>query len=92
MRGRVDQQENMWFTQRSEDFVPETHPLRGIKKLADAELARLSPVFNKAYAKSGRRYSSRAPDQGDAVASAVFDSLRATALRADLPVVPGSQT
>ena len=24
MRGRVDQQENMWFTQRSEDFVPET--------------------------------------------------------------------
>lgn len=55
MRGRVDQQENMWFTQRSEDFVPETHPLRGIKKLADAELARLSPVFNKAYAKSGRR-------------------------------------
>ena len=55
MRGRVDQQENMWFTQRSEDFVPETHPLRGIKKLADAGLARLSPVFNKAYAKSGRR-------------------------------------
>ncbi len=55
MRGHVDRQENMWFTMRTEDFIPENHPLREIKKLADAELARLAPVFSKAYAKSGRR-------------------------------------
>ncbi len=55
MRGHVDRQENMWFTMRTEDFIPKDHPLREIKKLADAELARLAPVFNKAYAKSGRR-------------------------------------
>lgn len=55
MRGHVDRQENMWFTMRTEDFIPENHPLREIKKFADAELARLAPVFNKAYAKSGRR-------------------------------------
>ena len=35
----------MWFTMRSEDFVPENHPLREIKRLADGELARLEPVF-----------------------------------------------
>lgn len=55
MRGRVDQQEHMWFTMRSEDFVPKNHPLREIKRLADAELARLEPVFRKAYAETGRR-------------------------------------
>jgi len=54
MRGRIDQQQNMWFTMRSEDFVPKGHPLREIKKIADAELKRLAPVFNKAYAKTGR--------------------------------------
>ena len=49
MRGHVDRQESMWFTMRTEDFIPENHPLREIKKLADAELARLAPVFSKAY-------------------------------------------
>ena len=46
MRGHVDRQESMWFTMRTEDFIPENHPLREIKKLADAELARLAPVLN----------------------------------------------
>jgi hypothetical protein len=31
------------------------HPLRRIKALADAELARLSPVFDTMYAERGRR-------------------------------------
>ena len=55
MRGRIDRQQDMWFTMRSEDFVPADHPLRAIKKLTDAELTKLGPVFNKAYAKTGRR-------------------------------------
>jgi transposase len=37
-----------------EGRVPPTHPLRGIKKLADAALAKLSPVFDEMYAEGGR--------------------------------------
>ena len=38
-----------------EDFVPATHPLRAFKKRADAELARLSPIFTKGYSSVGRK-------------------------------------
>jgi len=31
-----------------------THPLRGIKKLVDAALAELSPVFDEMYSSVGR--------------------------------------
>jgi len=55
MRGRVDRQQAMWFTIQPEDFVPADHPLRAIKKLVDAELVRLEPVFAKGYAGTGRR-------------------------------------
>lgn len=55
MRGRVDRQRSMWFSMDLEDFVPATHPLRAIKKRADAELARLSPVFTKGYSQVGRK-------------------------------------
>jgi len=37
-----------------ETRVPADHPLRGIKKLADAALAKLSPVFDAMYASGGR--------------------------------------
>ena len=37
-----------------ETRVPATHPVRSIKKLADAALARLSPVFDEMYASTGR--------------------------------------
>lgn len=37
-----------------EERVPATHPLRGIKKLADAALAELSPTFDGMYASGGR--------------------------------------
>lgn len=37
-----------------EERVPSGHPLRGIKKLADAALAELSPVFDEMYSSSGR--------------------------------------
>jgi transposase len=37
-----------------ETRVPATHPLRGIKKLADAALTELSPVFDEMYSAMGR--------------------------------------
>lgn len=37
-----------------ESRVPTGHPLRAIKKLADAALAKLSPIFDEMYADSGR--------------------------------------
>lgn len=37
-----------------ESCVPHEHPLRGIKKLADAALKELSPVFDAMYAEAGR--------------------------------------
>ena len=37
-----------------ESRVPNDHPLRGIKKLADAALKRLSRVFDAMYAETGR--------------------------------------
>ena len=65
MRGRVDRQENMWFTMRSEDFVPKNRPLREIKRLADAELARLEHVFRKGYAEAGRCSASTRKSEWD---------------------------
>lgn len=37
-----------------ESRVPSDHPLREIKKLADAALRELSPVFDAMYAQTGR--------------------------------------
>jgi hypothetical protein len=41
-----------------ETRVPEDHPLRAIKKLADEALAKVSPVFDAMYAAGGRPSSS----------------------------------
>ena len=38
-----------------ENFVPKKHPIRGVKKLADAALKELSAEFDKMYASRGRR-------------------------------------
>jgi transposase len=54
MRGRVDQQGAMFVSLDMESLVPADHPLRAIKRMADAELARLQPVFNGSYARIGR--------------------------------------
>ena len=37
-----------------ETRVPQTHPLRAIKKMADEALRKLSPVFDRMYAQGGR--------------------------------------
>lgn len=54
MRGQVDRQREMFYVLDLEALVPQTHPLRAIKKRVDAELRRLRPHFNRAYARVGR--------------------------------------
>ncbi len=54
MRGEVDRQREMFYVLDLEALVPETHPLRAIKKRVDAELRRLRPHFDRAYAPCGR--------------------------------------
>lgn len=54
MRGRKDRQPGLFYSINLKSLVPADHPLRGIKKLADEELARLSPKFSAAYSSIGR--------------------------------------
>lgn len=54
MRGEREQQQAMMFVISPEDMIPFDHPIRAIKRLADLELQRLSPVFDTMYSKEGR--------------------------------------
>lgn len=54
MRGEQDQQQVMMFVICPEEMIPKDHPIRAIKKLADLELKRLSPIFDSMYSKDGR--------------------------------------
>ena len=54
MRGEDTKQSSMLMLMSPEARVPATHPLRAIKKLADAGLAELSPVFDEMYSAIGR--------------------------------------
>jgi transposase len=54
MRGEQEQQQVMMFVVCPEEMIPKDHPIRTIKKLADFELKRLSPVFDSMYSKDGR--------------------------------------
>lgn len=54
MRGDVKKQATMLSLVGPEQRVPQEHPIRRIKKLADAELENLSPVFTAMYAPMGR--------------------------------------
>ena len=54
MRGRRDPQVTMLAFIDLEERVPPDHPLRSIKRLADAALAGLSDVFDAMYAETGR--------------------------------------
>jgi transposase len=54
MRGENTKQSSMLMLMSPETRVPATHPLRSIKKLADAALARLSPTFDEMYSATGR--------------------------------------
>jgi transposase len=54
MRGRQDPQVSMLAFVDLESRVPEGHPIRTIKRLAEAALAELSPLFDEIYAETGR--------------------------------------
>jgi len=54
MRGKNTKQSSMLCLMSPEDRVPADHPLRAIKKLADAALATLSPTFDEMYGSTGR--------------------------------------
>jgi transposase len=54
MRGERDRQQVMMFVVCPEEMIPQGHPIRAIKTLADLELKRLSPVFDTMYSKEGR--------------------------------------
>ncbi len=54
MRGTDTKQASMLCLMSPEDRVPERHPLRAIKKMVDAALWELSPVFDGMYSAVGR--------------------------------------
>ena len=54
MRGEAPKQSSMLCLMSPEQLVPQDHPLRSLKKLADAALARLSPTFDRMYSGVGR--------------------------------------
>ena len=54
MRGTDTKQATMLSVLTPERRVPPSHPLRAVKKLADAALAELSPTFSAMYSAVGR--------------------------------------
>jgi transposase len=54
MRGVQDRQTSMLAFVSIEERIPSDHPLRGIKRMADQELKKLSGVFNRMYSQVGR--------------------------------------
>ena len=54
MRGEAERQVPLLTLTTPERRVPQDHPIRRIKALADAELARLSSVFDAMYSERGR--------------------------------------
>lgn len=49
MRGRKKDQLSMLSLAPPDEMVPERHPLRAVKKLADEALRELQPVFDEMY-------------------------------------------
>jgi len=45
MRGERERQQVMMFVVCPDEMIPQNHPIRAIKKMADLDLERLSPVF-----------------------------------------------
>lgn len=54
MRGRQDVPNGMFYVIDVESRVRDDHPLRPIKRMVDAELRRMSGLFNRAYSRTGR--------------------------------------
>ena len=54
MRGAAARQATMLTAVTPDALVPQGHPIRQIKPMVDAALAKLSPVFDQMYAEGGR--------------------------------------
>jgi transposase len=63
MRGRQDPQVSMLAFIDVEMRVPLDHPLRTVKRFADAALTELSPLFDQLYAADGTGRPSIPPEQ-----------------------------
>jgi transposase len=63
MRGRQDPQVSMLAFVDMETRVPLDHPLRTIKRFADAALTKLSPLFDELYAADGTGRPSIPPER-----------------------------
>jgi transposase len=63
MRGRTKAQASMLAFVDPETLIPANHPLRTIKRFADAALSELSPVFDQVYAADGQGRPSIPPER-----------------------------
>jgi transposase len=54
MRTKDTTQDELFCTISIENLIPEKHPLRALRKVADAVLHRMGPVFEKMYSHTGR--------------------------------------
>src|SRR5712692_279898 len=54
MRGHDEQQGGMFSYISAEKRVPQDHPLRGIRRMTDAALQSMSPLFAQLYSRIGR--------------------------------------
>ena len=61
MRGNDEQQLNVFSYVSPEQRVPQEHPLRPLRAMADGALCELTPRFRKLYSETGR--SSIAPEK-----------------------------
>ena len=64
VRGRAKKQASMLAFIDPESLVPADHPLRTIKRFADAALLELSPLFDEMYAADGEGRASIPPSAG----------------------------
>ena len=54
MRGKDEQQLDVFSYISPEQRVPQNHPLRSLRAMTDEALQQLQPRFNRLYAKTGR--------------------------------------
>jgi transposase len=54
MRGTDGMQESLFTVAKLDDFVPNDHPLRGVRTLVNEALGRMDELFNEIYAEGGR--------------------------------------
>ena len=54
MRGADAMQESLFTVAKLDDFVPEDHPLRGVRLLVNTALVEMNTRFNEIYAPCGR--------------------------------------